>query len=44
MKCDGKIGRMICIIEIRDANVGEYPTEDMRFANPDSIGVRPAWS
>jgi|GEM_PF-6936415 len=37
MKCDGKIGRMICIIEIRDANVGEYPTEDMRFDGPLSV-------
>lgn len=28
MECNGKIGRVVCIIEIRDADVGKYPAED----------------
>ena len=37
MECDGKVGRIIGIIEIRDADVGEYPAEDMRFDGPLSV-------
>jgi len=37
MECNGKIGRVVCIIEIRDADVGKYPAEDMRFNGPLSV-------
>ncbi len=37
MECDSKVGRIIGIIEIRNADVGKHPTEDMRFDGPFSV-------